>query len=49
VLPPFAVSTDWAALALGGLALLAATSIALALAWTNAMRRSDARELRYTR
>lgn len=49
VLPPFAVSTDWIALGIGGLVLLGATSLALALAWASAMRRSDARELRYTR
>src|SRR5690606_18041143 len=41
VLPPFTVSTDWVALALGGAVLLAATGAALALAWAATMRRAD--------
>ncbi len=49
VLPPFMVSTDWVALAVGGLVLLVATGLALGLAWGATMRRADARELRYTR
>ncbi|MDA1148193.1 MAG: FtsX-like permease family protein [Chloroflexi bacterium] len=48
VLPPFILETDWTALGIGIGALVTLVAITLTLAWTTAMRRANASELRIT-
>ena len=48
VLPPFILETDWARLGIGVGVLVGLVAIALIVAWTTAMRRAGASELRIT-